>query len=361
MFGLIIMLLSTIFMHIAAASTTSTSGCGLLQQGIQQTVEIDTPWYCPINQQLYTDWTGQLPLALLAVLISFLIAGIIFMVGAATKNDRIRNFGVGELYEAIASAIIVGIFLYVAAVLFGLLPSIFVGPINPFATSFHFMLSTIQQAELLFASLYHVVMLDAYYASIKISVAFPPAGTEIGNILNLVALPLDIFFIEPAEVLGVFLAEGIIAIYAEYYLMLFFAVAAIPVFLVPGVILRAIFPTRALGSMMIAIAMAFYFVMPALFAVAFYFTAPTMYRDMASATTQISGFSNGSASILNSISPNSPLALQLSNAETAMNGLWLMMLFYPFLIIGISYAFSVQVANFMSGAGQSSGRLRAFI
>ena len=36
------------------------------------------------------------------------------MVGAATKNDRIRNFGVGELYEAIASAIIVGIFLYVA-------------------------------------------------------------------------------------------------------------------------------------------------------------------------------------------------------------------------------------------------------
>ena len=347
--------------HFSYSATTLTSGCALLPASVQSTIETQTPWYCPINQQMYLNWQSDLPIALVAVLISFAVASIIFMVGAATKNDKIRNFGVGELYEAIASTIIVGLFLYVSAVMFGLLPSIFVGPINPFATSFHFILVAIYSAQQLFASLYHVVMLDSYYSSINVAVTFPITGTALPNILKMVSTPLTIFIIEPAEVLSALISDGMVALYAEYYLLLVFAVAAMPVFLAPGVVLRAIFPTRALGSMLIALAFAFYFVVPALFSVAFYFTIPTMFRDISQVTTQISGFSNGASSIYNSISASSPIVLQLSNVESAMNGLWLMMLFYPFLIIGIAYAFAVEVARFLSGSAQMTGRLRGFI
>ena len=98
------------------------------------------PWYCNnIETALSNEWAKWVPIALLAVLVSFMIATIIFALGAALRNERVRTYGIGEYYEAIASAIIVIAFLFVSAVLFGLIPGTLTGPINPFSTSLSYI------------------------------------------------------------------------------------------------------------------------------------------------------------------------------------------------------------------------------
>ncbi len=349
----------------ATVSTTTTSipsGCGLLPNSIVSQIVNSAPWYCPINEQVYDTWSSETPIAFAAILIAFSIAAIIFMVGAGLRNDRIRNFGLGELYEAIASAIIVGLFLYVSAVAFGIIPSLFVGTINPYATAFHLILSTIQQAEGVFSSLYNVVIMDSFYASINVEIAFPIAGTPPISLLTLLySLPLEALVIEPSMVLGTFIVEGITALYAEYYLLVFFSVASIPVFLVPGVIFRAIFPTRALGGMLIALAMGFYIIMPTMFAIAYYFTAPSILHTLSTASIQMNRFGQGSGAITNAITPDSPLVTQVSSVQSAMSSFWLLILFYPLLIIAVTYAFVTQIAAFIGGASQMGGKMRTFI
>ncbi|MGC8537387.1 MAG: hypothetical protein ACP5MZ_00155 [Candidatus Micrarchaeia archaeon] len=349
----------------ATVITTTTSippGCGPLPNSIVSQIESSAPWYCPINEQVYDTWSSETPIAFAAILIAFSIAAIIFMVGAGLRNDRIRNFGLGELYEAIASAIIVGLFLYVSAVAFGIIPSLFVGTINPYATAFHLILSTIQQAEGVFSSLYNVVIMDSFYASINVELDLPISGAPPISLLTLLyALPLEALVIEPSIVLGTFIVEGITALYAEYYLLVFFSVASIPVFLVPGVIFRAIFPTRALGGMLIALAMGFYIVMPTMFAIAYYFTAPSILHTLSTASIQMNRFGQGSGAITNAITPDSPLVTQVGSVQSAMSSFWLLILFYPLLIIAVTYAFVTQIANFIGGASQMSGKMRTFI
>ena len=350
---------------IATVSTTTTSipgGCGLLPNSIVQQIESSAPWYCPINEQVYDSWSSETPIAFAAILVAFAIAAIIFMVGAGLKDDRIRNFGVGELYEAIASAIIVGLFLYVSAVAFGIIPSLFVGTINPYATAFHLILSTIKEAESVFSSLYNVYIMDSFYVSLNVDITMPLSTLPSISALSLLyALPLEVFVIEPTYVLATFIIEGITALYAEYYLLVFFSVAAIPVFLVPGVIFRAIFPTRALGGMLIALAMGFYIIMPTMFAIAYYFTAPGILNTLSTASIQLTRFGSGSGAITNALTPDSPLVLQVSSTQSAMTSFWLLILFYPLLIIAVTYAFVTQIASFIGGAAQMSGRMRTFI
>ncbi len=294
-------------------------------------------------------------------MIAFLIAGGIFMVGAGAKNNRIRNFGIGELYEAVASAIIVALFVYLSAVVFGLIPGIFVGAINPYATSFHLITTTINSAENIYTGMFHAYDYDMYLSTLSVDLSAPtiPKLNLVGTVIKYALIPLDIYFIEPTAVVSSFIYDGILALYAEYYLIVFFAVAAIPVFLIPGVILRVFLPTRSLGGILIALAAGFYFVMPLLFAVAFYFTAPHVVTQMNDAAILLNGYSIGKGAVNNAVTPTSPLVKTLSVITYSMNSFWLLILFYPALISAVTYAFVVQLADFIGGAARMSGRARA--
>src|SRR5208283_4732142 len=163
-------------------------------------------------------------------------------------------------------------------------------------------------------SLFNVYMSMSYAVSPQIT---PRIGGAVGIltktlvqslpqvIINVYSIPVTIFFIDPALAISGFLADGISVLYAEYYLIIFFATAAIPAFLVPGVVLRSIFPTRALGGVLIALAIGFYLIMPTLFAVAFYFTAPSVMLSMQNAAAQMTRFGTG-ATGTQAISPQSP-------------------------------------------------------
>src|SRR5271169_5458262 len=87
------------FMLIAILSKLPVAqNCGLLPSSLSKQISINEPWYCPINQQIYAQWANYLPAAFAVVFVSFMIAGIIFMVGVAFNNNKIRSFGIGEFY-----------------------------------------------------------------------------------------------------------------------------------------------------------------------------------------------------------------------------------------------------------------------
>ena len=361
----VFLLLAVLANHAHAASPPS---CGLLPSGLAAQISNNEPWYCPINEQMYTQWANDLPLAGVALLISFAIATIIMMVGVALKSDKLRNFGIGELYEALASTIIVGMFLYVAAVMFGIIPALFVGNINPFPTALNLMTSTIQQAQTVYANYFNEYLLLKFIYSISPFIKVTGTSFKISvssaQLTPFYDIPLEILYISPLSTLGWMLSDGSMALWAEYYILVFFSVAAIPAFLVPGVVLRSIFPTRALGGMLMALAIGFYLVMPTLFAVAYYFTAPGILQQLQTSAAQSTRFMPSSTT-LSSITPTSPEVLQLQstlqNTQSAMSGFWLLILFYPVLITSLTYAFVTQVAQFIGGAAKSGGRLRGFI
>jgi len=335
--------------------------CGTLPPAMAKSISTYEPWYCPINEQVYMEWQPYLPLALLAVLLSFTIAALIIMAGIAAHSERIKNFGIGEAYEATASAIIVGLFIYVSAVMFGVAPGILLGGVNPYATAFNLIGNTISNAEGVITALANVYMHDAEYTSFSVSIT--AEGINLGivqTLLNTYYSYLVVYFMDPALNISGLLSDGIIALYSQYYLIVFFSVASIPVFLIPGVIFRAFFPTRAFGGMLIAIAIGFYLVAPSMFAIAYYFTAPNILHVLAGIAAQTNRF-GGSSSVQNSLSPTSPLVSEVSAAGSAMSSLWLLILFYPVFITSITYAFIVQIANFIGGASKMSGRMRGFI
>ncbi len=357
--------------HSQTTTSPSTAGCGLLPSSIQLQIQTNEPWYCPINQQLYGQWANDLPIAFIAVLISFLVAAVIFMVGVAFGSDRIRNFGIGEFYEAVATAIIVGAFLYICAVIFGILPAFAVGTINPYATSLNLISTTISAAQNMYGSIFNAYMSVSFSISQSIT---PNLGGPVSAlaktlvsslpqiIINIYSIPATIFFLDPAQAIAAFISDGISILYAEYYLMIFFAIAAIPAFLIPGVILRSLFPTRAVGGILIAFAIGFYLVMPTLFAVAFYFTVPSVLASMQAATFQVTRFSTNPAAASQALTAQSPLALQLNNVRSSLDGFWLLILFYPALIIAMTYTVIQEISRFLGGgvAGRA-GSLRRFI
>ncbi|MDE1856613.1 MAG: hypothetical protein KGH98_00850 [Candidatus Micrarchaeota archaeon] len=352
----------------AQQSQAQQQSCSQLPQSVQQQISQNEPWYLPINSQIAQTWCGDLPLAFTAVMLAFLVAAAIFMIGTALKSDRIRNFGIGEIYEATASGIIVLLFLYLSAVLFGILPAVFVGPVSPYPYILHQLQSTINGTETMYTSLTNVYITDQFYNNLEVKSLYvngqvlPIVGEEGGaTSVGRLKLLLQVLFIDPAVTLAGLMTDGILALHAQYYLIVFFAISAIPVFLVPGIVLRAFFPTRALGGMMVAIAIAFYLVTPSLFAIAYYFTLPSMQSNLAAYSASLNKYGAGTGAEVNALSPTSPLVTTLASAQHSLSAFWLLILFWPALITTVSYAFITQLANVIGGASQMGGRIRSFI
>ncbi len=354
----------------------ASGSCGYLPPYLANVITANEKWYCPINYYTYSEWAKYLPLAIVAVLLAFVIAAMIIMIGIATKSEGLRNFGMGEFLEAAASAITVLVFLYISAVMFGLFPGSLVGPINPYATAFHLINSTIISTQTIYSTIFNVYAPAAFYLSMSTTTNYGVGAAatnfvsaKVGTLLKIAkntiyspfAGAIDLFLIEPSLILTSMLTDAAALLYAEYFLIAFFAMAAIPAFLVPGVIFRALLPTRALGGVLIAMAMGFYLVVPTMFALAYYFTTPQLAAQLSILSATMNQFGSGTGSQVNSLTPTSPLSTALVNVQSAMGGYWLLILFYPSLIISVTYLFIVQVSKIIGGQSYGIGRARGFI
>ena len=358
MFNAVLLLLIFISMNSAGASSSAGSYCSASGQ-----VQIAAPWYCSdINVQAQAIWSQWSPLALIVVLLSFLLGVMIFMAGMVSRNQRVRNFGVGEMYESIASALMVGMFLFITAVIFGLLPSVVTGPLNPYTTSLSYIATTINTTSSVAARLFAIASVDRYYASITPTLCFL---NTFESVCTPSFKPFSItilLFYWPSWALMQFMLDALLSLYVQYYFILFFLYAGIPVFLIPGIILRAFMPTRGVGGMMIAIAIGFFLVMPVLFSVAYYFTSTGAVKGLANTYATLTRYGTGTSAQTNALSPYSPLVLAVANANSVMSGFWLSILFFPALILAITYSVVTNLALIIGGTGKAgSPMLRTLV
>lgn len=323
--------------------------------------------------EIAQEWTGDFTLALVAVLVSFIIATIIFMVGASFKNDKVRNFGIGEFYEAIATALIVGFFMFSVGILLNAVPQTLLLSTSSLPTSNSVVVASEVAAGNPYLSALGGIntticnMEGVYDTALNgVSINFPWLGTsghgykDLAEALSAtytITLPLisptnpipllsygiaidklpdQVQYAVPIQTLASLITDLLYLLWGEYYLLLFFSFVA-PVFMVAGIIFRAFLPTRSFGGMLIAIGMGFYIIMPILFSFVFAQCTP------------------GSPGCL----IPSPAGNPLSVVSSQINQYWLVILLYPILVMSVTYAFIVEIANFIGASAQMGGRLRA--
>ena len=342
----------------AGVPSVNLQGCAEVPY-ISQTVNSLAPWYCSqINVAAYNAWAKWEPVVLLVVLVSFFIGSMIFVSGIVLRNSKIRIFGIGEMYEALATAIIAVMFTLFAAVMFGLLPGFVVGPIDPYNASLVYINQTISATENLMRSAFYVNMVASFYSSISLGISNLEGSPIPAFAFSTYAALVDVLFVVPAGVIAQLLTDGLMVLHTEFYLILFGMYAAVPVFLVPGIVMRAILPTRSLGGMFIGIAIGFFFVMPVLFSVAFAFSNTGLLQSFNSETAALNQYGAGSGAESNAISPTSPLVETLSNIQSTLSAFWLSVLFFPALILALTYTLITTISEFIGGMAQTSSKLR---
>jgi len=306
------------------------------------------------NNFIAIEYCEYAPDLVIAILINFLIAALFFLVGSALKNERWRSMGVGELYEAIAGALIVGLFLYIAYVFLvvvpgSLAPTVVQGSASPIT----FTLSTINSME----SSLEGAFSDAYnnyfswMALLSTEVKLEAGGVTLPSInIGAFGFPFLITSVLPDYAIAQFIIDAMYILWAEYFMIVYSTLMAIPMFILPGIFLRAFFPTRGFGSMMIAVGMGFLIVMPTLFAFAF---------------SAVCGASGGTANLnscnLGGVIPSEAQGLFNNQMSNYIAPFWVLILFIPALVLALTYAFITTTANFLGQAPTMGGRIRAFI
>ena len=344
---------------LARGASSQSLDCSA--QGITNAL---APWYCnEINQAVASVWSMWSPIAFFAMMLAFLLAAVMLMMGIAMRNEKLRNFAISELYEAIASALIVVLFLLLSGILFGIIPAFVTGPINPYVTALTYIHNTITVTQNTIVSLYNVIMIDSFYSSVTIDISIgsgSATGTTLSSLsklLNPLAQEIMYLFIIPAQVINGLLLEGLLALTAEFYMILFFMYISIPVLLVPGIIFRSIFPLRSIGGMLIGMAVAFYLVLPILFSIAYYFTNVGIIQSLAASSASIIANSAGTQSQTNAASANAPLVTAVTGLQSSMGSYFLSIFFYPALILTITYFAMTTVAEFVGGVSKTTKRM----
>lgn len=353
---IIIALLIAVLLGIVHSQMT-TQYCGT---GPNAVVNNFAPWYCTYSDPgIIAEWTQYMPLLFIAVTLSYTIATVLFMFGVALRNDRLRNFGIGELYEATATAIMAAMFTFIAAIFFGLIPAITVGNINPYDTALSYISTTINTTYSTASNIFYIAAVDDSWTSFSIQ---GQVGTlSIPNVGPILALPFYFLFFWPAFSIIGMMFDAMISLYTQFYLITFFMYAAIPVFLIPGILFRALIPTRNLGGMMMAVAMGFYFIMPMLFSIAYYYTSNSIQAQLTQTQGVMKQYSGVYDSLTQAASPSSPLVTALVQTRSTVSSYWLSILFFPALILAMTYMIITQIAEILGGMGKTSSKLRALI
>ncbi len=318
----------------------------------------NVPWYCNnIDQQTAAVWSKWLPIAVIALMASFSIATLILIMGLVFRSEKLRNFGIAEFYESTATAIIVILFLSITGTLFGTLPSIIVGPYNPYETVLYSMNAEMLNVSSTINTYISEIQVPAEAAGTKTSLTGCVAEVCTGlNITSALASAiLNIYgaiVVTPLETVLPLLVDGLLALSMQFYMILFFMQAALPIFLIPGIIFRAFLPTRSVGGMLIAIAIGTYLIMPIMYAIAFSFTSQGVISNMGSALNLAD---QPSASLTSTVYN---LASGLQTIQSGMGTFWLGILFYPALILALTYSMIREIAGFIGGSAHVSGKLK---
>jgi hypothetical protein len=235
-------------------------------QSSQQVENINLPtWYLQNYDKKMEDmWKEYQPIALVAVLLSFMVASLLYGFGFILNNEKLKNYGMAEFLESAASLLMVVFFLTFLRILIStFFPVVAEGAtpeqkqiveIGPF-TYLDARLALIQQiSNKTFIQLANILYFLYKVSSVEIKVD----NEDIGGIIKIIINT----FITPLAEIADYMYSSLKALSFQRALLRFFEESALTVFLPLGVVLRIFPPTRGAGGMLIALAFSFFFVFP---------------------------------------------------------------------------------------------------
>jgi len=257
----------------------------------ENTIELPY-WYIQnYDKELQDIWKEYQPLALIAVLASFTIASFLYGLGIMLNNERLRNYGMAELLESVASLLMVGFFIILLQILVHtFFPVVTEGAtpeqqqlikVGPFAY-LDAKLAMIQKiSNKTFVQIIYVLEPLYFISSVKIE----PAEADITSGLQAATLLGGVFTEWVQRFLSIFIGtlvefanyifSGLKALSFQRALLKFFGESALTVFLPLGVVLRIFPPTRGAGGMLIAMAFSFFFVFPSIYLIFYLPSGPS--------------------------------------------------------------------------------------
>jgi hypothetical protein len=235
-------------------------------------------------------------LAFIAALVSLVAAGLVLAMGYLLNLQNVRHIGRAELMQAVASLILVALLFGAAWVeqpLVQMLESrtqVIAGSIfrpgqnlamNPFDVSYAFLLKLIACSEKNYRSIYSASVSSEFLAATTMSVSTYIPFLKISS-------SEDIFRLIPGiservaenEYMADEFTQLLILLYGQVALFKFIETSMFSIFLPIGILLRAFPPTRGAGAVLIALAIAFYIVLPLTYTI-LASTAPTVISGCA--------------------------------------------------------------------------------
>ncbi|MGC9149717.1 MAG: hypothetical protein ACP5FX_01215 [Candidatus Micrarchaeia archaeon] len=243
-------------------------------------------WYLKqYDEEIKGIWKEYQPIALIAVLLSFTVASLLYSFGFILQNDRLKNYAMAEFLEAVASLLMVILFVVLLQILAStFFPVVTQGAtpeqkqiveIGPFAY-LDAKLNLIQQvSNKTYTATINLLYILDFMSSVKISTptleknSVPELLFNANSILGKFGFiytsrlaPIMNTFIAALTEIGEYIYSGLKALSFQRALLKFFAESSITVFLPLGVVLRIFPPTRGAGGMLIAMAFSFFFIFP---------------------------------------------------------------------------------------------------
>jgi len=334
----------------------------LLSNVYSQVETLQLPkWYLEkYDAQIRATWEGYQPVALVAVLLSFIVASLLYGFGFILNNEKLRNYGMAEFLESAASLFMVVLFLSLLNILIStFFPVVAEGAtpeqkqiveIGPF-TYLYAKLTLIQQiSNKTFTEIIDLLYPLYFLSSVKIEPISTQGGTIgtlqksipfFGSFTNIFQIILN-NFIPPLAEFADFIYSGLKALSFQKALLKFFEESAIAVFLPLGVVLRIFPPTRGAGGTLIAIAFSFFFVFPFIYFVFYLPSGPnslygTLMSNLQALNKKLDELnSSPSLNIIKGITTTSGLLAAFASVFTSL----------PFLLLDIWPFFDMFVSNF---------------
>ena len=321
-------------------------------------------------------------IAMTAALISFLGAGLVFVIGKSFGIEQVKRAGNAELWQAIASMILIAMLFGAQAFEYTLVeqletmsgvagaaivkPELFQGgqatasiKVNPFEVSYAFLRKVSDCLATQAATINQAANPLEFIVNMRLGLVIKipyiaPTGT-----------PFEPFQFIPSNIRKVaryeYDADEIVWLSIFTYLQIaflkFIETSMFTLFLPIGVILRAFPPTRGAGAVMMALAIGFYMVYPLTYALLYMGTPPTLsgcslkVDETASFKTDTCPLAAGSAAttIGNAQTTSASLEMAMPKIESGVTSIKYVGYVYLLVSLGVTFIF-IRSASGILGA-----------
>jgi len=217
-------------------------------------------WYEPCKAQIESQWNFWGPVAALGVLVAFLVVAFAYMIGIGFDMRELRMWAKSELYQALASAVLVGMLISMTYVMLDEgFANILGANVNPYFVANRYLDSISTPLIGWYRNFYN---LNYPLEALTTLYSYENANPGEQYVLQF----LKPILVDPWHFANHFIIQILIIVYFQQAMLAFFQAKMFAAVFPLGIFLRTFPITRGAGGLLIALSIGFFFVYPTIFA-----------------------------------------------------------------------------------------------